>query len=254
MTILWLIINMRVKLNLYSDTPILLSTSYNRALQGMIYNLLDYEHRDFLHNKGYLSNNRRFKLFTFSKLLGKYTLKGSYIIFNEHVSLLISSPIKEFIENICNNLLRKEIQIEINRVYIESIEFLREPPITNNTIIYTLSPIVVYSTLFTKDKRKKTYYYSPYEEEFSGLITKNLIKKLSILTNINMTKGDQLLRIEPLRVREHILSFKGTIIRGWSGRFKIYGSEELILTGYRCGLGSKNSAGFGMVEVLPTNA
>lgn len=246
-----IITGMRVKLNLYSYTPISLSNSYNRALQGMIYNLLDYEYRNFLHDKGYLFNNRRFKLFTFSKLLGEYIRKGSYIIFKGRVSLIISSPIKEFIENLCNSLLHSEnIQIEINKVYVESIEFLREPPITNNAIIYTLSPIVVYSTLFTKDKKKKTYYYSPYEEEFSELITKNLIKKLNVLNNTSMIKTDQLIQLKPLRVREHILSFKGTIIKGWSGRFKIHGSEELILTGYRCGLGAKNSAGFGMIEVV----
>lgn len=246
-----IIIDMRVKLNFYSHAPILLSTSYNRALQGMIYNLLDYEYKEFLHDKGYLFDNRRFKLFTFSKLLGEYTRKGSYITFKEHISLIISSPIKEFIENLCNSLLHKEeIQIEINKVHVESIEFLREPVITNNVVIYTLSPIVVYSTLFTKDNRKKTYYYSPYEEEFSELIAKNLIKKFILLNNVCMIKTDQLIQLEPLRVREHILSFKGTIIKGWSGRFKIYGSKELILTGYRCGLGAKNSAGFGMIEVV----
>ncbi|MEM3009977.1 MAG: CRISPR-associated endoribonuclease Cas6 [Candidatus Nitrosocaldaceae archaeon] len=83
---------------------------------------------------------------------------------------------------ISNSLLhKKEVQIEINKVYVESIEFLQEPTIISNTVIYTHSPIVVYSTLFTKDNRKKTYYYSPYEEEFSDLITKNLIKKFMLL-------------------------------------------------------------------------
>lgn len=241
---------MRVKINLLSHKPILLSTTYNRALQGMIYNLLDDEYREFLHDKGYSLNDRRFKLFTFSKLLGRYSYRGSYIIFDRYVSLIISSLIREFIENICNNLLRNgEIEIEINKVCVEGIEFISEPEITDNVTIYTLSPIVVYSTLFTRDNRKKTYYYSPYEEEFSELITKNLIKKFNILNSTNMKKVDQTIQLKPLKVKENVLSFKGTIIKGWSGKFKIQGSKELILTGYRCGLGAKNSAGFGMIEV-----
>ena len=241
---------MRVRIHLSSDSLISLSTSYNRAVQGLIYHLLDNDYREFLHDQGYVCNKRHFKLFTFSKLLGRFKLKGSYIVFERHVNLIVSSPIKTFIENLCNNLLKtQEIEIEINKLRIESIEFLHEPEITNNIIIYTLSPIIVYSTLFTRDNKKKTYYYSPFEEEFSELITKNLIKKYQLLSS-QMLEG-RTIKIEPIgRVKEVITSFKGTIIKGWNGRFKISGEKELILTGYRCGLGAKNSAGFGMIEVL----
>lgn len=243
---------MRVRINLSSDSLISLSTSYNRALQGLIYHLLDNEYKEFLHDQGYVFNKRHFKLFTFSKLLGRFKLKGSYIVFERHVSLIVSSPIKDFIENLCNNLLRTpKIEIEINELYIKSIEFLHEPEITNNITIYTLSPIIVYSTLFTRDNKKKTYYYSPFEEEFSELITKNLIKKYQLLNGNMVLEKEQSIRIEPIgRAKEVITSFKGTIIKGWNGKFKMSGSKELILTGYRCGLGAKNSAGFGMIEVL----
>jgi CRISPR-associated endoribonuclease Cas6 len=239
---------MRIKINLSSENPIYLSTSYNRAVQGLIYNLLDYEYREFLHDKGYVFNNRRFKLFTFSKILGRFIIQGSYIVFDKHISLIISSPIDDLIEGICNNIIKLEsIELEINRLHLESIEFLHEPNIGEEIIVYTLSPIVVYSTLFTKDGKKKTYYYSPLEEEFSHLITNNLKKKYALL-NSSMLEGK--VEVEPIkRCREIITSFKGTMIKGWHGKFKISGNRDLILTGYRCGFGSKNSAGFGMVEV-----
>jgi CRISPR-associated endoribonuclease Cas6 len=114
-------------------------------------------------------------------------------------------------------------------------------------LVHTLSPIVVYSTLLTKEGKKKTYYYSPLEEEFSGLITRNLKKKYALL-NGRMLEGK--VEVESIkRCREVMVSFKGTVIKGWHGKFKISGNKDLILTGYRCGFGSKNSAGFGMVEV-----
>jgi CRISPR-associated endoribonuclease Cas6 len=42
---------------------------------------------------------------------------------------------------------------------------------------YTLSPITVYSTLYTAEGKKKTYYFSPYEQEFSQLVSINLARK-----------------------------------------------------------------------------
>ncbi len=244
---------MRVRLEIHSDSPIMLSTGYNRAIQGMIYSLLSSELREFLHDKGYVYGNKRFKLFTFSRLLGRFSLRGSYMIFDKYVNLIISSPVRRFIEELCNSILQREyLEIEINKLKVKSIEFLQEPTIGEDVTVYTLSPIVVYSTLFTRDGKKKTYYYSPTEKEFSELITRNLNKKYHLLN-----KGDNMPDLQPpvsikplIRPKEVITSFKGTVIKGYIGKFKIIGNKELILTGYRCGLGSKNSAGFGMIEVL----
>ncbi len=239
---------MRLQIEFTSDKSISLSNSYNRALQGMIYSLL-YNSNTFLHETGYPLGKRRFKLFTYSRLFGKFNSRGSYIEFDKDISLLISSPIKEFIEEISTSLINNEfIELEINRLKVNSIKFLSKPAIEDSNItIYTLSPITVYSTLYTKDQRKKTYYYSPYEEEFSELISANLIKKYRLLTNMVI---DGKVVIKPLKkIREIVTSFKGTIIKGYAGYFTLQGNPELIKVGYECGLGSKNSAGFGMIEV-----
>ena len=46
-----------------------------------------------------------------------------------------------------------------------------------------------------------------------------------------------------------LIDYKGIKIRGVLCPFRISGSVALIQTGYECGFGDKNSAGFGMVEV-----
>lgn len=44
--------------------------------------------------------------------------------------------------------------------------------------------------------------------------------------------------------------FKGTVIKGWTGLYELSLPEPLFQIAYDTGLGSKNSQGFGMVEVV----
>lgn len=47
-----------------------------------------------------------------------------------------------------------------------------------------------------------------------------------------------------------IIKYKGTVIKGYSGDFILKGNPELIKLAYDTGLGSKNSQGFGCIEVM----
>ncbi|RKX92249.1 MAG: CRISPR-associated endoribonuclease Cas6, partial [Spirochaetes bacterium] len=42
----------------------------------------------------------------------------------------------------------------------------------------------------------------------------------------------------------------GTIIKGWTGTFVLNGNRKILKLAYYTGLGSKNSQGFGMFEVV----
>ena len=46
------------------------------------------------------------------------------------------------------------------------------------------------------------------------------------------------------------MKYRETVIKGWMGRFVLKGNRKLLKLGYECGIGSKNSQGFGMVEVV----
>lgn len=238
---------MRIKITLSSDKPILLSSMYNRAVQGVIYSLLEDDFRNTLHDIGYKSGNRAFKLFTFSRLLGRFIRKGDVIEFDREIKLYLSSPIIKLIEQVSRGLLGGMIRLETNKVHVESIEFVKEPQMTSPMLVRTLSPVTTYSTLYSANGSKKTYYYSPLEKEFVSITKSNLIKKAEILGVEHNGEFD----IESLGQRREIfLSFKGTLIRGWVGKFRITGDTRLISVGYETGFGCKNSAGFGMVEVI----
>jgi len=241
-------------LNLRAKFPI----HYNYALQSFIYHHISTNLANFLHNKGYRYEKRVFRLFTFSRLLGKYQMgKDGKITFAGSFKLQIGSPIKDFLEEFAETLVRApEVSIENNSLLISSIEVHPPPPSVQSSPIEMLSPVVVYSTLSTFNGKKKTYYYSPFEKEFSNLIQKNLLKKYISFYEVKPTSTE--FKISPLRVNkesEKIIKYtpkKGppTIIKGWMGRYRIEGNSELTSFAWDAGLGAKTPQGFGMFEII----
>ena len=66
------------------------------------------------------------------------------------------------LENLAQYLVRKkELFLGKNKVWAESIEVMVDKKLTPEVKIIMLSPIVMYSTLYRHDGKKKTYYYNP---------------------------------------------------------------------------------------------
>jgi len=82
--------------------------------------------------------------------------------------------------------------------------------------------------LISENAKKK--FRAFYEREPEGEI---------YLNPLNLNTGNQT-----------IISYKGTIIKGWTGIYEISGDRELMKIVYDTGLGGKNSQGFGCFEVL----
>lgn len=246
---------MRFEIIFDSDQPIRLPIQYNHAIQGMIYKHLEHEYSTQLHNNGYTYQNRSFRLFTFSRLNGKFKQirESNEILFYPPVILTISSPIEKLIYELGYSLLiHNDLHLGNNSVKVSEFNALPEPDISPIEVIGMLSPITVYSTLKTQEDKAKTYYYSPYEQEFSQQIESNLKKKYSLIYD-KEPKSDQTLSIKPLKVSknsEAIIKYKGTIIKAWRGVYTIEGDPKLIKVGYDSGLGSKNSQGFGCFKFL----
>ncbi len=50
--------------------------------------------------------------------------------------------------------------------------------------------------------------------------------------------------------RMKIINYKDTIIKGYTGKLRLSGPKELLQLAVDGGIGSKNSQGFGCVEVI----
>jgi CRISPR-associated endoribonuclease Cas6 len=256
-------LRIRVVLEPLKENEIIFPLHYNHDLQSFIYHHISPELADFLHKEGYLLGKRRFKLFCFSRLLGKFHINSpeEKIIFSGPISFYLSSPKNQFIQQFAETLLKSpEVNLSKNLLVITNVEVFSKPDIQSNVTIRMLSPVTVYSTLFSANGKKKTYYYSPFEKEFSQLIRANILKKYQALygTSYHEKPNPSHFQITAERVSQnsekkikYIPSLGSyTLIKAWLGTYRIQGEPEVISLAYDTGLGSKNSQGFGMFEIL----
>jgi len=209
---------------------------YNHLLQAMIYRSLDEALAEWLHNRGYCYGKRRFKLFTFSRLLSqsrRYDPKKGTITFTGPVRLKVGSVDVELLESLAVHLVRhREVKLNGTLCHFTAVEVEMPVRASGPLAVRTLSPIVVYSTLKDASGGKKTYYYNPWEREFQEKILENLGRKWAALHGSG--------KPPPM---------EGAYIKGWTGIYELYLPEPYFSLAYDAGLGSKNSQGFGMVEV-----
>jgi len=221
-------------------------------VQGAIYNAIEPKLATFLHEKGYQSGNRMFKLFVFSRLLGKFTAKKekNTISFNEKIKLVISSPVDEFCQSIANGLLTKgclrlgSIDVEVEKMMVQQLKVQEE-----QVVLRTLSPVVAYSTFLRPDGRKYTCYFQPGDPDFASLVENNLRKKYQAFYGKKAPVGE--VKVRRLgQVRQHVMNYKGTVVKGCSGKLAVSGPVELLQMAVDAGMGSKNGQGFGCMEMV----
>jgi CRISPR-associated endoribonuclease Cas6 len=237
---------------------------HNEILQGIIYKHLDTQLAERLHTKGVKDpeSRRSLKLFTFSRFLAKKRVINSQekaITFSFPIIWIVASPIPEFIVSFYNNLIKKRsiklsFKNEYKEIYVNNI-WLEPPPVYKRPVkVKTLSPITIYRTE-KRNGKVFTNYYAPDDSEFNELILANLLRKYRALTGNSITL-DERAYIKPIRVasQENILYFKNTVIKSWSGIFELSLPKELFLLAFSCGLGAKNSQGFGCIEIWRGNS
>ena len=65
---------MHITMQFKPEGEFVLPLHYNHIIQGMIYKAINTQLAIFLHNKGFQNKGRSFKLFTFSRLNGRYEI------------------------------------------------------------------------------------------------------------------------------------------------------------------------------------
>lgn len=225
---------------------------YNHLIQSAIYAMLPHDVATRYHDQGHTAGGRKYKLWSFSRLTGKFVIdkaRGT-IAFPDDTLLIVSSPDLEFFLSLVNTMFVKgeirlgEVVMKVNEVRLE------EQKVEDDTLIVkTLSPAVAYSTLLKPEGGKYTCYYQPGEGEFSKLISANLRRKYEAFYKKQPVEGD--VRVIPLdRPRLHVMSYKGSVIKGYTGRLKLQGPRELLQIGLDAGIGGKGSQGYGCVEKI----
>lgn len=247
---------MKYRLTFLCNHPVSLPGQYNKILQASILNWLgDEEYVSFLHDQGYQREKRRFKMYTFSEINGKheYDRKERKRIFSDKIQLYLSFYTDETDALIRNNIVKKKpLSLGMNQLDLYDCELVQE--IYQSCRVKAESPLTIHSTFELPDGRKKTYYYSPFEKDFSEMLRQNLIRKYEAF--YGMPPQNDEFRIVPERektLKEVTLYYNRFVIKGWRGMFRLYGSEEMIRMALLSGIGARNGIGLGCVvqkEVL----
>lgn len=229
-----------------------LPLQYNYMIQSMIYNNIDEELAYFLHSSGYQASNRRFRLFTFSRLMGDFVIdkQAERIEYKNATRLVIGSPSERFCMSFADILIkRKHIRLGSNVLPIRTIEAQEMLIDTQSIVVRTLSPIVVYSTMTRADGRKYTCYFQPGEPEYNRLITNNIRSKYASFYQ-ETAVFDAIMAVPIGDMKLSVMNYKGTVVKGYSGRLHLTGHEDLLQMAMYAGLGSKNSQGFGCLDYV----
>lgn len=243
---------MQAKL-LFQCDNLKLPIHYNNIVQGFIYkNISDDSFREFLHEKGFEYEKRTFKLFTFSDLMGRYDFnrQDKTITFKNEVSLVIGSIVDDFTNDFINSCLKSnDLRLKGQKIKLKGVEIDNDNIENESIVVKTLSPVVTYSTVNIEGS-KKTIYYSPNDTLFSKQIKRNLIKKAEAIGYNDYKDRFNIYPLDEKKMRKRITKYKGLIINGWNGLLKIEGDKTLIKIALSCGIGAKNSQGFGCITVL----
>jgi len=250
----------RIKITCAIGNGIDLPINYNYFLASAIYQFLkesDPDYADFLHHTGYELENRRFKLFTFSQLMAKRReIRGDRIHFRSPLTWYVSSSQEPFLQNFAASLMGTGIlQIVRHSLRVRDVEVLRQPRLEPKMTFRCLSPITM-STKRERDGKLGAHYCLPNDPQFSELVRQNLIRKYEAVYGQPPEKTSLVMTFDQAYIDKRqgsvtrLIDYKGIKIRGVVSPFHVIGATELISVGYECGFGDKNSAGFGMVDVL----
>lgn len=198
--------------------------------------------------KFYNNKDRIIKPYTFSVFFKSPEFKEDEIIINNK-KLDINFSIADYeasiiLYNAFNHQKNKKFSLNRNSWTLKNISMLMEKKVDSNEIIVKfMSPLVVRSR-----QNQKDFYYSFEHKEFLDILKINIKEQLSI-TNFPENIVDTFC-LEPIKAKKVIVKFYEKKMETSVGMFKISGDKELLQYLYEAGLGSRHSAGFGMLEIV----
>lgn len=91
-------------------------------------------------------------------------------------------------------------------------------------------------------------YFQPGEADYGRLFNENLHKKYRAFWGKDSPEGN--VEVKPLGLqRMKLVTYKDTIIKAYVGTLELTGPQALLQLAMDGGIGSKNSQGFGCVEL-----
>lgn len=250
----------------------IIPVNYSYPFSAWIYRTIasgNHAFADFLHNSGYTTGAKQYKLFCFSRL--QFPEKGFKVegdrlaILKGECRLEISFMAPLALENFVAGLFKgQRFRIADNvtgaDLFVESVEILSVPEFGSPLKFRCISPILVSKE---RQNSRNAEYLSPEHPDFKKIFFDNLINKYAAAVSYGLMKaGSEALSdnsgsgIKLLNTPgSHLITIKAgtpqeTKIKAYGFDFEITAPADLIRTGYVAGFGEKNSLGLGCVQVI----
>jgi len=255
-------LKIKVKLEKTGDIPF----NYQYQLHAALYQIIrksSLDYSTFLHDTGFIDEKKNLKLFTFSRCYFK-DIKLTKYGFSKvnQFQFYFSTPIEKSLEHLVLGIFSDQtfsLQFGKNKFtcYIEHVETMKEPEFKNEMKFLCLSPVAIASN----DEKYSGKHYLDYmnPDERAGFvegIKLNLMRKYKLVAKENLKSNSFDFSFDPEyiikrqgKIKKNI-KFKNNRIIAMDAPFTISTNPELIKIGYECGLGSENSAGFGMIGII----
>jgi CRISPR-associated endoribonuclease Cas6 len=255
---------MTIELNLEPETyNYQIPLNYQYPLSAAIYKLIatsSEEFADWLHEIGYKSGKGKpYKMFVFSKLstspIDKALLSKNILKSKGGLHFYFASPVNDkIILNFIQGAMQKGI-IKIGAVDLPQTEFTIKsinmlPIITyeNNQTYRTISPICV-----SNFNNGKVEYIFPNNEQIEEKLENNLKEKYKILNEKDFNENLQIEIIDKTQFKQKNIIIKENTefqgrIKAFETHIRINTTAEMHKIAQECGIGERNSMGFGMME------
>ncbi len=257
---------MRLSIEVRAAQDGMLCWDYRYAVTAWIYRVLGRvvpDYAAFLHQHGYqLDQRRRTRLFTFAFRVwrARASAAGLMLTRSSRGRLVLSSPMQDdFVRAVTEAiLLEPRIEIAVGpyraRWLVERVEAVPPPPLGDRVTAWLLSPVVV-----SVPGSPYPQYLRALDERVPHLLRQNALKKFRLVTGISSAValsvrvdrafverhgGEQSRRISSLhRIKPG--SPDETAVRAFTAPLLLEGDPQVIAVLYDCGIGEKNSMGFG---------
>lgn len=207
-----------------------------------------------IHDEGFDSDGRKMKLFAMGWpcSCARPQFGENTIIFPLPLKLTVSTPINELMKGLTAGAMsRDDIRVGNNHLTCGGIEKKEYKADSNTITVRTLSPVTCYDSV-ERNGRNYTKYFTPEDDEFQTGIYINLQRKYRLLNPDKDIPSERFTIKATGHVKERVSMFeKGGLfpVKGWWGKFRLEGSREILQTALDCGLGSKNSSGWGCITL-----
>ena len=242
-----------------------LPLNYQYALSSWIYKVIAEEDRPYaswLHKEGHAIGHKKFKLFTFSRLIiHPYKIKGDRIlIMGDEIALNVRFLVHRSMEKFIRGLFmqqrftlgdwKSQVKLQVQEMTLQT------GPLFTATMRYeSVSPVCM-----AVNGDKYASYLSPHTVGYGEYLFRNLCKKQMANSMDGATDNFNSFSFKLLsKPLSRLITMKpGTSdavqVRGYSFNFEMTLPPALHQIGYYAGFGEKNSTGFGCVKAISQNS